>query len=398
MTTKNESSAAVHQRGYKTEIFPTLEQSSRLWQHCDATKEVYNWGLAQRRAAYANGEKSKNNKAQDKILRNEVMKDQAPWLDNIGSQCRQAALGNLQKSYVNFFRRIKEGKKGRAAGYPRAHKAHGRASFRTYGFRVSREAIKIPNIGWVEVARGDQGYIPPDGTPDKRAVSLTISHRAGRWFASVLIEEPLPDVMAPASIPRMGVHLGIRVLATSTDGTQTPNPRALKEQDKRIKKLQRQLARQKKGSRNREQTKAKIAKCHARAADVRRHNAHHVSHVATRKANVLFVQKWNVAAMMGESKKQSGAKKIRARAIARGFGDAGLSEVTRQIEYKAQTRGRSFVLVPNHFPSSRRCHVCGCVAAILPLSRLTWECQECGAVHDREKNAAQNLLAAPNLI
>ncbi len=376
-------------RAYKVELAPNNTQKTALLRHCGAARFVYNWGLNAKIEARKGGEKPLSAQKLDGVLRS-IMDEEFPWMREVSSQCRQGALANLEAAYKNFFTRCKKGKKGRATGFPKfKSRKNGLGGFVVFGYTITNDSVKISRVGTVRLK--EKGYLPIGGygknSDTVRFYGARVSERAGRWFLSVQVEveAPEPDQKSERIV---GIDFGVKTLAVCSDGTTFQSPKALKANLKRLARAQRSMSRKieaaKKSGRalreckNFQKSKTRVAKIHARVADLRRHNLHHVSHVLTRKSSVLCIEDLNVAGM------------VKNRHLARAISDLGFGELRRQIEYKSEWRGVEVVIANRWFPSSKTCNACGLVNQELQLKDREWKC-ECGERHDRDLNAAYNL-------
>lgn len=361
------------QRAYKTEIDPNADQLRGLMQHCGASRFVYNWGLAQCVEDRKAGRKHRSGMTLDKELRS--LKDTDPafmWLQGVSSQARQAALAHLDRAYQNFFRRCKTGAKHK--GFPRFHsRKRGIGSFTVYGSAATETHIRLPNIGWVKLK--EYGYIPTAlGASD----GVTVSERAGRWYVSVQMEVEQPDP-APGDRPVVGVDLGIKTLATVSDGTVIENPKALRRNMRKLKRTQRAVSRKQLGSANRRKAVARLATLHARIANIRSDATHKATTMLARKSSVIVLEDLNVRGMTANH------------SLAGAVSDANFAEFRRQVEYKASWYGARVVIADRFFPSSKTCSRCGNVKEVLTLDERIYHCEECGFTVDRDLNAAMNL-------
>lgn len=236
--------------------------------------------------------------------------------------------------------------------------------------------LKLPRIGRVHCT--ENVYKRVDRA---RLVRITVSRRAGNWYASLTVErEPITN---PA--PRggaVGVDLGVKNLATLSGGTVIPNPRALGARLKALRKAQQAMSRKVKGSARRERAKERVARLHARVADVRADAIHKATAMIVSKYSVVCVEDLNVAGMMKNHH------------LARSLSDASLGEFRRQLEYKAARTGAALRVVDRWYPSSKTCSNCGVVKAKLSLSERTFNCDACGLSMDRDLNAAINIQVA----
>jgi len=364
-------------RAYKVEIDPNNKQRTALLQHAGAARFAWNWGLARRKAEYESTGKSSNAIAQHRQL-NALKRTEFPWMYGVSKCAMQEALRNLDKAYQNFFRRVKSGDKKK--GFPKfKSRKQGIGSFRLTGaIHVEDGQIKLPRLGWLRLK--ERGYIPTEGV---HVLSATVSERAGRWFASIQCREEIE--VSQAKGDPVGVDLGIKTMAVVSDGREFENPKALRRAHRRLARLQRELSRRKKGGYNRKKTKAKIAGLHYRIANIRRDALHKATSAicATTKPDgerprIVAIENLNIAGMM------------KNHCLARAIGDVGMAEFGRQVKYKTIWNGEQLFVADRFFPSSRLCPSCGCVNSELKLSDRVWTC-DCGAVLDRDRNAASNL-------
>ena len=364
-------------RGYKVELDVNNRQRSLLLQCAGVMRWAWNWGLARRKAEYASIGKSSNAVEQHRQL-NALKALEYPWLYNYSKCIPQEALRDLDKAYQNFFRRVKNGEK--KVGFPE-FKSRKRSigSFRLTGaIRVKDTRIKLPCIGWLRLK--EHGYIP---IKDIHILSATVSEKAGHWFVSVQCREEIEVTQATGET--IGIDLGIKTMAVVSDKREFKNPKALRKAQHKLARLQRELARRQRGGQNWKKTKAKIAYLHYRIANIRADSLRKVTTAicATTKPDderpaMVAIEDLNVAGMLNNH------------CLARAIADVGMGEFRRQIEYKTLWSGEMLFVADRFFPSSKLCPDCGCINSELKLSDRIWICN-CGAVHDRDLNAACNL-------
>lgn len=358
-------------KGYKTELDPSNKQRTALLQNAGAARFVWNWALARIIAGT-----SKPNAMQLHKEWNEWKKTNAPWW-KFSSKCSpQEALRNLDRAFDNFFRRCKAKKAGThkgKAGFPRfKSKKNGIGSFRLTGtIKVFENAVQLPRLGTLVLK--ERGYIPKNA----KILSATISEHAGRWFVSIQVEENVPDPQSKTEAI-VGIDLGIKTLATCSDGVTFENPKALKKNMRKLKRLSRSLHRKQKGSKNRKKAARKLAKLHYRIGNIRKDTIHKMTTSLTKNKSVIGIEDLNVSGMM------------KNHCLAQAISDLGLHEFRRQLEYKGKLYGCQIVIADRFFPSSKMCNVCGCLNEGLELSDRFWTC-DCGAQLDRDMNAAVNL-------
>ena len=216
-----------------------------------------------------------------------------------------------------------------------------------------------------------------------RLIRITVSRRAGRWYASLTVErESAPASVSEPKLGAVGVDLGVKHLATLSDGAVIPNPRALGTRLKVLRKVQQSLSRKVVGSVRREKAKKRVARLHARVADVRADAIHKATAMIAQNYSVVCIEDLNVAGMMKNHH------------LARSLSDAALGEFRRQLEYKTARSGAALRVVDRRFPSSKTCSNCGVVKAKLSLSERTFNCDACCLSMDRDLNAAINIQVA----
>lgn len=362
-------------KAYKTKLRPTVEQARYFGACCGAARFVFNWVLADRKKMFEDG--GKPNKFEQERRFNAIKDELYPWIRKYPSRLIGAEFKHVDIAYQNFFRNIKNGKSGRDAGFPKfKSRFKDKQSFTLRGsIRVENGRVKLPRIGWVSLS--EKNYIP-EGV---KINFVTISERAKDWFISFQVEQEIDSPQQPTGDP-IGVDVGIKSLAVCSDGKEFPNDKVLTQYEKKLATLQRELSRRTKGSANREKTKAKIAKLHQKIASKRVHNLHNISKYVTehKRPSVVVIEDLNVSGMMKNHK------------VAKALGDSSMSELHRQIEYKAAWNGIEVVKADRWFASSKTCHVCGCIQD-MPLSVRVFKCPDCGTRIDRDLNAAKNLAA-----
>ncbi|MGB8347764.1 MAG: transposase [Ktedonobacteraceae bacterium] len=246
-------------RGYKTELDLNHVQRTLLLKHAGAARFAYNWGLDRKIAAYDAGEKVPTAIDLHREL-NALKQTELAWMYEVSKCAPQEALRDLDRAYANFFRKVKAKKTGKykgKLGFPKFKKrSKAIGSFRLTGsIKVFSDAVQLPRLGGLRLK--ERGYLPVSA----KMLSATVSEQAGRWYVSVQVEETIPDPVAPTGSP-IGVDLGIKTLATCSDGTTFANPRAIKHAHKRLRRLERQKSRRTKGGKNRAKIRKILAKTH----------------------------------------------------------------------------------------------------------------------------------------
>ena len=364
------------QRAYKTELDLNDLQVTACKQHAGAARWAYNWGLQVKQERYRASTKSLTAIALHREL-NAMKKTAVPWMYQVSKCAPQEALWNLDAAFTHFFRRCalkKQGKWKGKLGYPQFKtKKKGLGSFRLTGrIVVSEKAIVLPRLGRLRLK--EREYLPTAGV---QILSATVSEQAGHWYVSVQVEEEqtVPENTGPV----VGIDLGVKTLATLSDGEVIPNPRHLKRRLKKLKRLQRVVSRRTKGGKNRKKAVRKLAKLHRRIKHQRRNTLHQVTTRLAKTTSVLVIEDLNVSGMLQNHH------------LAQAIGDVGFPEFKRQLLYKASWYGSRVILADRWEPSSKRCSSCGWLDEELTLSTRTFACQQCGWVIDRDLNAAINL-------
>ena len=362
------------QRAYRYELDPNNSQRSHLAQHAGVARFAYNWGLDQRIKQYKNnqGNDRFNNAMKQHKHLNSLKKDQFPWMYETSKCAPQEALRDLQRAFKNFYQGVKSGKD---VGFPRFKRRGVRDSFRLTGaIRFHERAIQLPRIGKVRIKEKRKCYY------NGRILSVTVRRRANRWFVSVTVEDEIPNPQPVIGAP-VGVDLGIKTLATLSDGTTFANPRALGRRLRKLRQLSKSLSRKKKGSRNQEKAKLRLAKMYLKIFNIRQDTLHKATTYLAKSHSKVVIEDLLVSGMMKNRK------------LARAIADVGFYEFRRQLEYKCQWYGSELVVAERTFPSSKMCSQCGYRKKNLSLSEREYECEQCGLVIDRDLNAALNLVA-----
>lgn len=359
-----------HQRAYKYRWYPTDEQKRILDRTFGCCRFVYNWALRERTDAFFKRGERLYYEGLAQQLTELKKQDTYAWLNDVASVALQQSLRHLDKGCKNFF-------EGRAE-YP-TFKKKGNQQSATYvgtaftlkGTSLIPARMSTPlDIHWSRP-------LPEGCTPS----SITITKdEAKRYFVSILVEEDIKPL--PVVKKMIGLDLGLKSMVITSDGHTYGNPKFFAQDEKKLARLQRKQAKKKKGSKNRDKARLKVARCHKKIADRRRDYQHKLSTHIIRENQVVCVESLQVKNMVKNHK------------LAKAIQDVGWSELVRQLEYKANWYGRTLVKIDKFYPSSKRCNDCGHILDTLTLDIRSWTCPECGVFHDRDINAAKNVLAA----
>ncbi|OPG02926.1 RNA-guided endonuclease TnpB family protein [Microbispora sp. GKU 823] len=362
---------------YNVRLYPTPGQRHALARAFGCARVVFNDALRARQDARENGlPYISDGDLSKRVITQAKKTPQRVWLGEVSAVVLQQALADLNTAYRNFFASITGKRKGPKVAPPRfrSRKDNRQAVRFTKNARFSITAggkLRLPKIGDVPV-RWSRSL------PAEPSSVTVVKDAADRYFASFLVEtsdEPLPE-----SAAEVGIDLGLSHFAVTSDGRRVDNPRFLRRAERRLRKAQQDLSRKVKGSANRAKARARVARAHARVADARRDWAHKLSTALIRENQAVYVENLAVSSL-GRTR------------LAKSVHDAGWSQFIGMLEYKAVRYGRHFAKIDRWFPSSKLCADCGTVTESMPLNVRSWECP-CGAAHDRDVNAAKNILAA----
>ena len=357
-------------KAYKVELEPNNIQVTGLKQNVGSARWAYNWGLAQKIERHAKKEKTPNAIFLHREL-NKLKKTEIPWMYESSKCSPQEALRDLDKAFQNFFTRCKKGSK--AKGFPKFKSKHSdKQSFRLTGtIKILDHHIQLPNLGKIKLK--EIGYIPKDS----KILSATVSLHASKWFVSVQVEEEPKEAPTPINAV-IGVDLGIKTLATCSDGTIFENPKALRKNLKKLKHIQKKLSKRIKKGKKYGKQKRKLAKLHYRISSIRKDTLHKVTTKIINENQVIVIEDLAVSNMMKNHK------------LSQAISDVGFYEFRRQLEYKAKWNNRTIIVADRFFPSSKMDWKTKVVNPNLKLcDRIIYH--EDGTTTDRDMNAAINL-------
>ncbi|WP_086562736.1 RNA-guided endonuclease InsQ/TnpB family protein [Streptomyces africanus] len=360
-------------RAFKYRFYPTDAQAAELSRTFGCVRKVYNMALAARTEAWALRRERINYNTTSAMLTAWKKTEELAYLNDVSSVPLQQALRHLQTAFTNFF--LKRARYPRFKSRKRSRKS---AEYTTSAFRFRHGKLTLAKMAEpLEIVWSRP--LPEGAQPSTVTVS---QDAADRWFVSLLVEDPgirpLPDAEAA-----VGIDAGLNHLLTLSTGEKITNPRHERRDRKRLAKSQRELSRKARGNgSNRAKARRKVARIHARIADRRRDHLHKITTRLVRDNQTIVIEDLSVRNL------------LKNRNIARAISDAAWSDFRSMLEYKAQWYGREVIAVDRWFPSSKLCSNCGMLQDRMPLHMRTWTCGGCGTSHDRDENAAKNLLAA----
>ena len=334
---------------------------------------VFNHYLSKRKECYEQAGKTLN--YYDCSSDMTQLKKSAEWLKEVDSTALQSSLKDLDTAYQNFFRRVKHGEK---CGYPRFKSKHNhRQSYKSKcvgtNIKVFENTIQLPKLGKVKcrISKEVEG----------RILSATVSRNpSGKYFVSLCCTDvEIKQLSSTGSVT--GLDMGIKSFAVDSEGNEYPNHKYLAQSEKKLARLQRQLSRKTKGSNRREKARIKVARLHEHIANQRKDQSHKLSTELFRKYDIICIENLSPKNM------------VKNHALAKAISDASWGEFRRQLEYKAEWYGKKIVVIDRFYPSSQLCSACGTQwSGTKDLSVREWTCPNCGTVHDRDCNAAKNIL------
>ena len=376
-------------QGYRFALDQTPAQERVLWSHAGAARFAWNWGLAKCRERYEAEGKWYSAAELHKLWNAGKKTDPALawWPEN--SKCAyQEAFRDLERALKDFVRSRKGQRRGRRLGFPRFKKrGKARDSFRfsTGAIRCGQESVTLPRVGEVRIHESGRKLARRLEDRSARILSATVSRTAQRWFVSftVEVEREVPESHARPG-GAVGVDLGVKALLTGVDDAgrvvAVAGPKPLRASLRKLRRACRAHSRKAKGSANRRKAAGRLARIHARAANVRADALHKATSELAARYETVVIEDLNVAGM------------TRNRRLARAISDQGFGQARRMLGYKTTWHGGTLITADRWFPSSKTCSACGAVKAKLTLPERTFRCEACGHEEDRDVNAARNLL------
>lgn len=357
-------------RAYRFRCYPTPEQEQVLARTFGCARFAYNHMLRLRTDAWFK-EQTRVGYHETSAALTRLKKEPAfAWLNEVSSVPVQQALRHLQTAFSNFF--------AKRARFPAFRSKHDRqaAEYTTSAFKWDGTALRLAKMDAPLPIRFSR-TIPRAA----KLTTVTVSRdAAGRYFVSMLCDDAVSAL--PAVEAKVGIDLGLTHFAILSTGEKIAAPNTFRKNAGRLATLQRRLAKKQKGSARRAKAKRKVARLHAHIADARRDFLHKLSTRLIHENQVIAVETLAVANLQ------------KNRCLAKSISDASWAEFLRQLAYKAQWYGRTLIGIDRWYPSSKRCSDCGHTVAKMALSVRAWVCPDCGATHDRDVNAARNVLAA----
>ena len=367
----------------KVALDPTPRQERLLEGHAGAARFAYNLMLAHIQSQLARNEKADWTMYAQRRWWNEWKNEIAPWWAQYSKEAYNSAFESLAAALRNFFDAKTGRRKGKRMGWPgfkSKRRTTPRFAYTTGSFGLIEDdpkRLKLPRIGRVHCMENIARRVGA-----AKVVRMSVSKHAGRWYASLTIERDTPTASAVPGGGGVGVDLGVKTLATLSDGTVAPNPRHMGGNLRRLAHAQRVLSRRREGSNRWRKARTRVQRIHARIANQRRDGLDKLTDRLTRTYTDIAIEDLNVAGM------------VKNHRLARAVSDCGFAELRRQLVYKSMRTGARVHVIDRWHPSSKTCSNCGTVKAKLSLNERTYCCDACGLRIDRDLNAAININVA----
>ena len=358
-------------KAYKYRVYPNNEQKMQIAKTFGCCRFVYNQTLAYRKEAYEK-EKKSISKTDCNNYCNRELKKKYEWLKEVDKFALTNAIYNMDSAYQKFFKEH--------AGYPKFKSKHDNHKSYTTNFTNGNIAVDFEN-GKIKLPKLKEVKAKLHREFHGKIKSATVSQvPSGKYYVSILVETEHEEL--PHRKQNIGLDLGIKDLCITSDGIRYENPKIMKKNERKLSRLQRQLSHKEKGSSNYQKKKKEIAICHEKITNTRKDYLHKISHEIVSENQVIVSENLQIKNM------------VKNHHLAKSISDVSWYELTRQLEYKSKWNGREYVRIDTFYASSQLCYACGYQNTdTKDLSVREWICPNCGTKHDRDINAAKNILA-----
>ena len=372
-------------RGHVIRLDPTIKQANALARAAGVSRFTYNWALAEWTRQYQAGEKPSALKLKKQF--NAIKGDEFPWIYESPRDANSQAFADLGRAFSNFFASCRGERNGPKISHPKFKKRGKHDSFYVSNDKFSirrrgkRGVVRLPVIGDVKMFE----HLRFQG----KIMSGRVFRQADKWFIAVNVDVPIESVQHVHLCEIVGVDLGLKTAVITSHGKVIDAPKPLKRYLKQLRRAARVLSRRKKGGKNRTKARVRLARLHQHIANVRKDFWHKVTTRLCRENQTVVIEDLNMSFM------------LRNRTLARAASDVGLGMFKPMMLYKAAALGGTVVVADRFFPSTQRCSLCGNIKTgdeRVVLGEAWYSCTSCGAVEDRDVNAALNLAQYPRLV
>ncbi len=349
----------------KVRLYPNITQKEQLAKAFGSCRWVWNHFLNLMNQTYKETGKGLSGYDVKKLLPGLKKQEETSWLSQTYSMCLQQVCLNLGIAFNNFFER--------RAAYPRFKSRHGKQSLQyPSNVKIEGDCLRVPKIGliYAKIHRPIEGKL--------KTVTIT-KNCCDQYFASILFEDGKDQPQSSIEGKAIGIDLGLTHFAITSDGSKFDNPKWFKKHELNLKRKQQQLSRKQKGSSNRSQARKRVAKVHSKISNCRSDYNHKLSRRIVDENQVICVENLHVKGM------------VKNRKLSKSISQVGWGQFCTMLKYKAEQEGKVYQEVDRFFPSSLTCNVCLNQVSSLRLEIRQWECNSCGAKHDRDVNAAINI-------
>jgi putative transposase len=365
-------------KSFKYRLYPNVAQQEQMIKTFGCKRLIFNHLLDTQIKRYESGEGNLTYFGCNNLIVEWKKEEEKAFLTEVDSQALQQAAKDLHDAYTNFFKSLSGKRKGTKINSPKFKSKYARQSYRTPNnngtIKFKDDSLRLPTLGYVRavIDRNIEGKIK----------SATISmDRDGKFYVSVLVETE--QKLLSMTGKEVGIDLGIKDLFVTSDGNRFDNPKDLIRMTKttqRIKLLQKKLARTRKGSKSREKLRIQLASAYKRLTNQRNNYYHEISHWLVNSYDAIYAEDLNVKGMMANRK------------LSRAIHESSWATLVGMIQYKCEWYGKTFYQINRYYPSSKTCSCCSNKIEKLSLSEREWKCPSCGTLHDRDYNAAINIL------
>ena len=363
----------IFYKAYKFRLLPTKEQEGLLSKHFGCNRFIYNHFLKEKQEHYLKNKKTLNFNNCGKMLTQLKRKEEFKWLNDVNSQSMFSTLQNLETAYGRFFKKISD--------FPKFKSKKNKNSF------ICPQKNKLKDKKHIQIFKFPEGikFVNHREVLGK-IKSVTVSQEpSGKYYISILTEQRKPSPL-PKTNKSIGLDLGIKDFIVTNDGQKFSNPKYTKQYEKKLRQKQKALSRKQKGSKNRETARKKVARVHEKITNSRQNLQHQISSTLIHKYDLIAIEDLNVKGM------------VQNRKLSKSISDVAWGSFIEKLKYKANWYGKEVQVIERFYPSSKTCNHCLRIKESLSLDERSWTCEKCNTLHDRDINAARNILTRATAI